>query len=936
MKKFCLLFIAVHVFIVLSSQQKIPMDHSVYENWKDLKNIQLSNNGEYLVYEINPQIGDGKLYIREVKSESEVIIPRAYDAKISFDSRFVVGKLKPQLELTRASKREKKSADDQPKDSLFVYDVKNKSLEKYEKIRSFMIPEKSSYWIVYHSAYEKDQEDDNEDNKEDNKKLDQKFSKIVSKNKLADLTILNPESGKSYSYENVSSYSLNENGQRILFHQYAKDSIQRSVVYAFNTKDESINIIFEGEGVVSTLNSDAQGKQSAFLFSNDTLRVSGMDLFYWTPGYSNSTKLIDSLGTGLQTSWGVNKNGKVYFSENGDRLYFGSSEIPEKEPKDTLLKDEKSSVDVWNWHDEYLQPMQLKELKNEQKRSYLGYYSVRDKKFVQLADPVVKEIETMHKGNGGIAIGYASDHYGKLLSWEGLSYKDVYTIDMNTGTKELALQKLSSTKKLSPMGKYILFYGSEDSAWFCYNIKSKQRVNLSSSLQVNFYNEENDVPQLPGNYGFIGFTKDDEYVLIYDRYDVWKFDPVGKKSPVCLTNSYGRENKVRLRYVRLDKDEYYIDLQKKLYFSFSNEITMDEGIAELNAISSGLKVLLTSGNDYNSLIKAKDAEVFAYRKGNFQDYPDIYLTDSKFKSNRKVSTANPQVDNYLWGDVKLVYWTSFNDEKLTGLLYAPENMDLTKKYPMLVYFYEKSSEGIHSHRIPSPSRSIISIPWCTSNGYVVFVPDINYRDGYPGESAYDAIVSGTVAMTENNSFIDKDRIGIQGQSWGGYQVAYLVTQTNIYAAAMAGAPVSNMTSAYGGIRWGTGMSRMFQYEHTQSRIGGTLWEKPMLYIENSPIFHAPRVETPLLMMHNDADGAVPWYQGIEYFVALRRLDKPVWMLTYNNEEHNLTKWPNRIDLGIRMMQFFDYYLKDSPEPKWMSEGIPALDKGKVNGRELLK
>ena len=255
---------------------------------------------------------------------------------------------------------------------------------------------------------------------------------------------------------------------------------------------------------------------------------------------------------------------------------------------------------------------------------------------------------------------------------------------------------------------------------------------------------------------------------------------------------------------------------------------------------------------------------------------------------------------------------------------------------MLIYFYEKSSKGIHSHRIPSPSRSTINIPWCTSNGYVVFVPDIVYRDGYPGESAYDAIVSGTMAMTERNSFIDKDKIGIQGQSWGGYQVAYLVTQTNIYAAAMAGAPVSNMTSAYGGIRWGTGMSRMFQYEQTQSRIGGTLWEKPGLYIENSPLFHAPRIETPLLMMHNDNDGAVPWYQGIEFFVALRRLDKPVWMLTYNKEEHNLTKWPNRVDLGIRMMQFFDFYLKDAPEPKWMSEGVPALDKGKVNGRELLK
>ena len=246
---------------------------------------------------------------------------------------------------------------------------------------------------------------------------------------------------------------------------------------------------------------------------------------------------------------------------------------------------------------------------------------------------------------------------------------------------------------------------------------------------------------------------------------------------------------------------------------------------------------------------------------------------------------------------------------------------------MLVYFYEKSSDQLYVHSVPAPSWSIINIPWCTSNGYVVFVPDITYRIGYPGQSAYDAVVSGTRAMVDRFSFIDSTRMGIQGQSWGGYQVAYLVTRTNLFKAAMAGAPVSNMTSAYGGIRWGTGRSRMFQYEQTQSRLGATLWEKPELYIENSPLFHVPDIQTPLLIMHNDSDGAVPWYQGIEFFTALRRLNKPAWMLSYNDEGHNLSKWPDRVDLSIRMMQFFDHYLKAKPEPEWMVQGFPLTKKG---------
>jgi dipeptidyl aminopeptidase/acylaminoacyl peptidase len=272
---------------------------------------------------------------------------------------------------------------------------------------------------------------------------------------------------------------------------------------------------------------------------------------------------------------------------------------------------------------------------------------------------------------------------------------------------------------------------------------------------------------------------------------------------------------------------------------------------------------------------------------------------------------------------------------MEGLLYTPEILEQGKKYPMLVYFYERMSSGLHRHYIPAPSRSTINFTWCVSNGYVVFVPDIKYKEGYPGESAFNCVVSGTKAMLNQFGFIDSSHLGIQGQSWGGYQVAYIVTRTNMYTAAMAGAPVSNMTSAYGGIRWGTGMSRMWQYEESQSRIGGTLWEKTELYLENSPLFCVPEIQTPLLIMHNDNDGAVPWYQGIELFSALRRLNKPAWMLVYNSEEHNLEKWPNRIDLSIRMMQFFDHYLKEAPEPEWMSKGIPALKKGIVDGYKIL-
>jgi dipeptidyl aminopeptidase/acylaminoacyl peptidase len=255
---------------------------------------------------------------------------------------------------------------------------------------------------------------------------------------------------------------------------------------------------------------------------------------------------------------------------------------------------------------------------------------------------------------------------------------------------------------------------------------------------------------------------------------------------------------------------------------------------------------------------------------------------------------------------------------------------------MIVYFYERSSDGLYGYNAPAPSASIINRTFAVSNGYLVFVPDIPYVIGYPGQSCYNAVVSGTYALLDKYGFIDKNRLGLDGQSWGGYQIAYLVTQTDLFACAYAGAAVSNMISAYGGIRWSTGMSRMFQYEQTQSRIGGTLWDKPLQFIENSPIFWVPKINTPLLLMHNDADGAVPWYQSIEFITALRRLEKPAWLLSYNDEDHNLVKRPDRKDISIRKMQFFDHYLKGAPMPYWMKYGISQLEKGKTDGYELVK
>lgn len=448
---------------------------------------------------------------------------------------------------------------------------------------------------------------------------------------------------------------------------------------------------------------------------------------------------------------------------------------------------------------------------------------------------------------------------------------------------------------------------------------------MTKDLGVAFHDETHDTPNEPNPYGQMGWGVNDEVFYVYDKYDIWALDPKGSKS-WNWTGGTGRAQTIRYRYQRVDSEEKNIDVSKPVLLNTFHSVSKYGGFARYGAGANTPEVLWSGPYAPGFVTKQKNAEMYWVMRGNFSEIAELYETDSQFKEWKQRSLTNPQKEQFLWGEAELVSWISADGKPLEGILYKPEGFDPSKKYPMMVYFYETHSEGLYRSMSPAPSASTINIPFFVSRGYLVFTPDIVYSEGYPGKSAENSIIPGTLNLIAKG-FVDENRIAIQGQSWGGYQVAHLVTRTNLFAAAGAGAPVSNMFSAYGGIRWQTGMSRMFQYEKTQSRIGKTLWERPLYYLENSPLFRVPDIQTPLLMMHNDADGAVPWYQGIELFVAMRRLQKPVWMLNYNGEAHNLVQRVNRKDLSIRLSQFFDHYLLGAPAPAWMKEGLPAVKKG---------
>jgi dipeptidyl aminopeptidase/acylaminoacyl peptidase len=913
-----------------------PLTHNLYNSWKEIPYKAITPDGNFAAFTINPQEGDGKVVFYNLKTQAQDSVKRAADLNLTFDSKHAVFKIKPQFGIVKDLRRQKKKKEDLPKDSLGIYSLLTKELVKVPEVRSYKIPEKSGGWIAYQLEPKKESKSkaaadtvkkvsETPSRKKPRKNTDENGYTLILK-KLAD--------GKETTYGYVKDYQFSKYGQGLLFTTTGNDSTIKPGVYWYDLQQEKLVTLLEGKlkQKFKGLSISEDGKQAAFVADLDTTKALKRypRLYYWRSDDAAATVLADEKTTNVPASWIVNEHYTPLFSKDGSKLYFGLN--PPPVVQDTLLLPEEIvNVEVWSWHDEVLYTQQNRQLDSERKRSFLSVVDLASKTLTPLADSDIPSVELTDEGNAPIVLGSTNIPYRWSNFYDVTSYQDAYIINVKDGTRKLAVSKVKGNVNLSPKANYLFWFSLPDTAWFCYSVAGQKVTNLTGKLSVRFADEEDDHPDFPGTYGYIGWTANDKLFLAYDRYDIWAFDPENKTAPVNLTK-IGRDQKISFRYLRLDPEERFIDPAKELLLAAFNETTKQSGYYKLSLKDGKLTRLLMSDHRYALTTKARNADRLLYTRESFREFPDVWTTDLQFSSTKKITDANPQMKNYAWGTVETVSWTSLDNVPLKGLLYKPENFDPSKKYPMVVYFYEKYTDNIHTHYAPAPIRSYINFSLYASNGYLIFVPDIVYKVGYPGESAYNCVLPGVTSLI-TKGFVDEKHIGVQGHSWGGYQAAYLVTRTNMFAAAEAGAPVSNMISAYGGIRWESGFSRMFQYEHSQSRIGGTLWETPMRFIENSPIFFADKVQTPLLMMHNDGDGAVPWYQGIEYYMALRRLNKPVWLLNYNNQGHGLTQRQDRTDFAIRMMQFFDHYLKGAPMPEWMKKGIPAIEKGITKGYE---
>ncbi len=820
MKKLTFFVLILTMAIPSFSQQKKPLDHTVYDHWKDLGHQIVSDNGAFVSYEINPQQGDGWLYVYDVKKNRLDSLPRGHKAHFMPDGKVLVYTIKPQFEKVLHLKRKKTKKDKLPSDSLALYSTEFGLWKKFGQVQNVEVPKTTSQWIAVLMKKKTPAKKDKEKGKDVSSK---KKTKKLKKPQGAVLMLYNVSSGDSAGFDHVTHFTLSKNGKTCLFSIVPRDTVDKVVVMTFSTITQKADTLYASKAFVKNVALDENGEQAAFTFSQDTVKNKAYGLFYADLKKDKKIRVSGMNFSNLPKGWSVSTHGDIYFNKTGTELYFGTAPRPLPPLKDTLAPAEKVSLDIWTYHDTLLQPQQKVQLKREKNRSYTAVFFPKDNHLEQLAHPAMKEIQIKPRAKGDYSLGFDNRPYLKMTSWIGQWYSDVYLVNRKTGERKLIIPKVAYGVGISPGQQFVSWYNLQDSAWYAYNVKTAKSVCVTGKINVPLYNVLNDVPNMAPPYGMAGWTKN-EKMVIYGRYDLWLVDPLGKEPPVNLTSGTGRKENLRFRYVKLDKEAQ--TLPDKMLLSAFQLKNKKAGFYALNLKNRKPAKLVLDDYAYNHPLKAKKAPEIIWRKESFRLYPDLYVSNLRFSNVRKVSNANPQQKNYRWGTVGLVHWVTFNGDTMQGLLYKPANFNPNKKYPMLVYFYERYSDRLHRYYSPRPIRSVINFSYYASNGYLIFVPDIKYKVGHPGASAYDCVISGTQAMANRFPFIDRSRLGMQGQSWGGYQSAYLVTQTNLFRCA---------------------------------------------------------------------------------------------------DEKDLTR---------RFQQFFDFYLKDAPEPEWMKKGIPAVDKNRDYGFKL--
>jgi len=915
---------------------KKPLTYDAYDSWRSIRGTALSRDGAWLVYALVAQDGDGELVARNLSSGVEHRAPRGTDPVITPDGKFVAFAVAPLKADVDKAKKDKKKSEEMPKAGLGIMDLATGAVKTFDRVKSFKVAEDGGTFIAWLAETPEKKPDAAKDGeKADEKAEGEKKKKEKKKEPGTDLVVRELATGRDVTVSEVSEYVWNKPGTWMAY-AVSSETPGTDGAFARRVADGATRSLIKGAGNYKGFAFDEKGVRLAFVSDRDAYGSDApvFKLYFWESAAETAAELVPAGFKNIPAGMAVSEHGKLSFSKDGVRLFLGIAPAPVAEPDDA---PEPIKVDIWNWKDPLLQPMQKARAEEEKKRTYtvVVHLAGKGKKatagFVPLGAPDLPEV--ILSDDGGSVLGVSDLPYRPLISWDR-GYADFYLVGIRDGVRKRILDKSPFAPSFSPAAGYLVYFGDADKNYHAYRIADGRTFNLTAGLGVPLTHEEWDKPGEPEPYGLAGWTEGDRSVLVYDRYDIWEVRPDGTGAHM-ITSGEGRKHGIVFRYAKLDPEEKAVPLGRPLLLAATDDVSKASGIYRVTLsadskpgapASAAPEKLFMLDKLCGDLLKAKGAESYVFTLQRFDEFPDLWVSGPGFADMKRVTAANPQQASYIWGRAELIDYVNAHGRTLRAKLIKPEDFDPSRKYPLMVYIYERLTDGLHRYVPPAPGTGV-NFSRYVSNGYVILMPDIVYETGFPGASALKCVVPAVHEILRRG-YIDPMRVGIQGHSWGGYQISYLITRTDIFAAVEAGAAVVDMTSAYGGIRWGSGSSRAWQYEKAQSRIGGTPWTRSLQFVENSPIFWVEKVRTPYLTIHNDEDDAVPWYQGIEFFTAMRRLGKEAYMFNFVGEKHGLRERPNQKYWTVHLDEFFDHLLKGAPKPDWMDKGVSYLERGK--------
>jgi dipeptidyl aminopeptidase/acylaminoacyl peptidase len=872
--------------------------------WNTIRGVTLSPDGQWFAYTVASSENETMVVVRETKSDKEMGFPAGKNGggSITFsdDNHWFV--------FSSTSKGETENS------SVILLDLKTGDKQTFEGIRRTASSGDSPSWLALHRAPDTSME---------------RRTESAPAHRGTDLILRELATGQELVLGNVSEFGFDRKGQRLALVIDAANQIGNGlqlrdmttgVLTALETgKGTYQQLRWSEDGTGFTVlkgveDSEHAGKRYSLLAFTDLDAKTPRKILY--DPTRDPTFPKDMTIAGKRAAIWREDHAAITFGIQELKKKEPTRETPKAGPKD---KNEKPDLVLWHWQDERLQSQQQVQASQDRDLHFPAIYHIADNKFIRIGDEQLKDVILPAKGTH--ALGLDRKPYLLQAALDGKGFQDVHAIDLKTGERKLLLKKNRWWSGLSPDGTKLLYY--EDGQYHVAEMATGKKTVITKDVPTSFIDVEDDHnvdrPPTPA----LGWTRDCNAVLLSDGWDLWLVPSTGGPGTNLTVNGKKDGIRYRTRY-QLDRNEKGIDFTQPQYFHALAEWTRQAGIFRCDDGKPALTKLLWADAEFGNLHKAQKADVFVYTRETVKDFPDCFAVDADFKEPRRLTDVNPIQAQFAWcPGTQLVEYKGIKGEKLQGLLLLPAGYEKGKSYPTIVFVYEKLTDRRNRYLMPTLPSAGFNPALYTSAGYAVLMPDITYLVNDPGISALTNVLAALTAA-EKAGVVDPNRVGLHGHSWGGYETAFIVTQTNAFKCAIAGAPLTNLVSMYNSIYWNTGSANQPLFESGQGRFTGGYWDNPEVYLRNSPVFHARNVQTPLLLVHNDRDGAVDWHQSIEYFNALRRLQKPVILLQYKGENHTLTKQANKKDYAVRMREFFDHHLLGKPAPDWLKEGIPHL------------